>query len=100
MEIMTWLLGSLENRSFDHVWIALPCIAVGALLLLWNGRALDALTLGADAAQALCPALPRTRLMLLVGHAIGVGVAVAIVGVLGLVGLVVALIIHLLTTPR
>src|SRR3546814_4960319 len=67
MEIMTWLLGSLENRSFDHVWIALPCIAVGAMLLLWNGRALDALTLGEDAAQALGTDLRRTRLRLLVG---------------------------------
>ena len=32
MEIMTWLLGSLENRSFDHVWIALPCIAIGTAI--------------------------------------------------------------------
>ncbi len=46
MEIMTWLLGSLENRSFDHLWIALPCIVVGTAMLLWNGRALDALTRG------------------------------------------------------
>src|SRR3546814_6331451 len=61
MEIMTWLLGSLENRSFDHVWIALPCIAAGAMMLLWNGRALDALTLGEDAAQALGTDLRRTR---------------------------------------
>ena len=53
MEIMTWLLGSLENRSFQHVWIALPCVAIGAAMLLWNGRALDALTLGEDAARAL-----------------------------------------------
>ena len=33
MEIMTWLHGSLENRSFDHVWIALPCIAIGGAML-------------------------------------------------------------------
>src|SRR3546814_10348388 len=26
MEIMTWLLGSLEDRSFEHLWIALPCV--------------------------------------------------------------------------
>src|SRR3546814_5171976 len=70
---MTWLLGSLENRSFDHVWVALPCIAAGAMMLLWNGRALDALTLGEDAAQALGTDLRRTRLRLLVGTAIGVG---------------------------
>jgi iron complex transport system permease protein len=37
MEIMSWLLGSLENRSFEHVWLALPCIAVGCALLLFDG---------------------------------------------------------------
>ena len=88
MEIMTWLLGSLENRSFQHVWIALPCIALGAGMLLWNGRALDALTLGEDAAQALGIELRRTRRRLLFGTAIGVGGAVAVSGAIGFIGLV------------
>ena len=97
MEIMTWLLGSLENRSFEHVWIALPCIAIGAVMLLWNGRALDALTLGEDAAQALGTDLRRTRLRLLIGTAIGVGGAVAVSGSIGFVGLIVPHLIRPLT---
>ncbi|NYF33412.1 iron ABC transporter permease [Sphingopyxis sp. JAI108] len=97
MEIMTWLLGSLENRSFDHVWIALPCIAIGAAMLLWNGRALDALTLGEDAAQALGTDLQKTRLRLLIGTAIGVGGAVAVTGAIGFVGLIVPHLIRPLT---
>lgn len=97
MEIMTWLLGSLENRSFDHVWIALPCIAIGTAMLLWDGRALDALTLGEDAAQALGTDLRKTRLRLLVGTAIGVGGAVAVSGAIGFVGLIVPHLIRPLT---
>ena len=97
MEIMTWLLGSLENRSFSHVWIALPCIAIGTAMLLWNGRALDALTLGEDAAQALGTDLRRTRLRLLIGTAIGVGGAVAVAGAIGFVGLIVPHLIRPLT---
>ncbi|MDO9370293.1 MAG: iron ABC transporter permease [Sphingopyxis sp.] len=97
MEIMTWLLGSLENRSFSHVWIALPCIAAGMAMLLWNGRALDALTLGEDAAQALGTDLRRTRLRLLIGTAIGVGGAVAVSGAIGFVGLIVPHLIRPLT---
>lgn len=97
MEIMTWLLGSLENRSFDHVWIALPCIVIGTAMLLWNGRALDALTLGEDAAQALGTDLKRTRLRLLLGTAIGVGGAVAVAGAIGFVGLIVPHLIRPLT---
>lgn len=97
MEIMTWLLGSLENRSFDHVWIALPCIAIGTALLLWDGRALDALTLGEDGARALGVDLGRTRLRLLLGTAIGVGGAVAVSGAIGFVGLIVPHLVRPLT---
>ena len=97
MEIMTWLLGSLENRSFQHVWIALPCVAIGTAMLLWNGRALDALTLGEDAAQALGVDIRRLRLRLLVGTAIGVGGAVAVAGAIGFVGLIVPHLIRPLT---
>ena len=89
MEVMVWLMGSLEDRSFDHVLIALPCIAVGMALLLWDGRALDALTLGEDGAAALGTDLARTRLRLLLGVAIGVGGAVAVSGAIGFVGLIV-----------
>ncbi len=97
MEIMTWLLGSLENRSFAHLWVALPCIALGGLLLLWDGRALDALTLGEDGAQALGVDLKRTRLRLLLGTAIGVGGAVAVSGAIGFVGLIVPHLVRPLT---
>ncbi len=89
MEITTWLLGSIENRSVDHVWIALPCIVIGAVLLLFDGCALDALSLGEDGAQALGVDLRRTRLRLLLGVGIGVGGAVAVSGSIGFVGLIV-----------
>jgi len=89
MEIASWLLGSLEDRSFRHVALALPCIAIGTALLAFDGRALDALTLGEDGAAALGIDLARTRARLLLGVAIGVGGAVAVSGAIGFVGLIV-----------
>jgi iron complex transport system permease protein len=89
MEIMTWLLGSIENRTIGHVWIALPCVAIGALLLAGSGRALDALSLGEDGAKSLGIDLGRIRLRILIGVAIGVGGAVAVSGSIGFVGLIV-----------
>lgn len=97
MEIMTWLMGSLEDRSTLHLLIALPCVAIGAALLLWDGRALDALTLGEDGARALGVDLPAVRLRLLLGTAIGVGGAVAVSGAIGFVGLVVPHLVRPLT---
>ncbi|WP_426264632.1 FecCD family ABC transporter permease [Sphingomonas sp. PWP1-2] len=89
MEITTWLLGSLEDRSFGDVWIALPCVAIGMTLLLWDGRALDALSLGEDAARTLGVDLARVRLRLMLGIAIGIGGVVAVAGSIGFVGLIV-----------
>ena len=100
MEIMTWLLGSLENRSVTHLWIALPCVGIGLVLLFVDGRALDALTLGDDSARALGNDLKRTRMRLMLGIAIGVGGAVAVSGAIGFVGLIVPHLIRPFTDRR
>ena len=100
MEIATWLLGSLEDRSIRHVALALPCVAIGLLLLTGQSRALDALTLGEDGAAALGIDLRRVRWRLLLGVAIGVGGAVAVSGAIGFVGLIVPHLIRPLTDRR
>jgi len=97
MEIMSWLMGSLENRSYSHVWIALPCVVAGAALLIADGRTLDALTLGEDGAQALGIDLRKARLRMMLGVAIGVGGAVAVSGAIGFVGLIVPHLVRPLT---
>lgn len=89
MEIMAWLLGSIENRTMDQVWIALPCVLLGIVLLLYDTHALDALSLGEDGARSLGVDLRRTRARLLLGVAIGVGGAVAVSGSIGFIGLIV-----------
>ena len=100
VEIMTWLMGSLADRSFLHVWLALPCVAIGLGLILLQARALDALTLGEESATALGINLGRTRTILLVATAVGVGGAVAVSGSIGFVGLVVPHLVRRFTDRR
>jgi iron complex transport system permease protein len=88
-EIVNWTLGSLADRSLDEVRIAAPGIIAGGLLLLTQGRALDALTLGEQGARSLGVALSRTRLVLALGVALAVGSSVAVSGVISFVGLIV-----------
>jgi iron complex transport system permease protein len=97
MEIMAWLMGSIENRTVHHVWLAAPCVLLGAVMILYDPRALDALSLGEDGARALGVDLKRTRIRLLLGLAIGVGGAVAVSGSIGFVGLIVPHLIRPLT---
>ena len=88
LEIAFWLLGSLEDRSMQHVLIALPFMAVGVALLAWDGRAFRALTLGEEAAASLGFNLARVRLRVVSGVAAAVGAGVAVAGSIGFIGLV------------
>jgi len=89
IEMLFWLLGSLTDRSLVHVWLAAPLILAGAALLLTTGRALDALTLGEEAAQNLGVNLVSLRNRIVAGTALSVGAATAVAGTIGFVGLVV-----------
>jgi len=89
VEMLFWLLGSLTDRSLLHVWLAAPLIILGAGLLLTTGRALDALTLGEEAAQNLGVDLKGLRARIVAGTALAVGAATAVAGTIGFVGLVV-----------
>ena len=88
LEIAFWLLGSLEDRSIDHLLIAAPFFVASWVLLALNARAFRALTLGEDAAASLGVDIDRTRMVVVVGVALGVGAAVAVAGSIGFIGLV------------
>ncbi|WP_111428291.1 iron ABC transporter permease [Rhodobacteraceae bacterium DSL-40] len=88
-EIVYWLLGSLADRSMAHVWLAGPFIVAGIALLALTGRALDALTLGEDAAASMGIDIRRTRTLAVLGTALAVGAGVAVAGSIGFIGLVV-----------
>ena len=88
-EIVFWMLGSLTDRSWSHVGLAAPFIVGGSALLVTQGRAFAALTLGEDAAASMGVDLNRLRWKVLVGVAAVVGAATAVAGAIGFVGLVV-----------
>ena len=88
-EALFWLMGSLTDRSWSHVALAAPFILGGMALLATQARALDALTLGEDAAASLGMDLVRLRLVVMLGLASVVGAATAVAGAIGFVGLVV-----------
>jgi iron complex transport system permease protein len=88
-EIVFWLMGSVTDRSMDHVTLAAPFMVAGWLMLASSARALDALTLSEDAAAGLGVNLARTRALVVAGVAVCVGAGTAVSGGIGFIGLVV-----------
>lgn len=87
-DMINWLLGSVANRSFDDLQIALPFIAIGLGILFSTRRGLSALTLGEEAASGIGLNLRRQRIAVVLGAGIATGASVALAGAIGFVGIV------------
>jgi len=87
-EIMTWLMGSLADRSWDHVVLVAPFIIAGSAMMAFTGRSLDALSLGEVQAESLGVDLHRLRFIALFGTALAVGAATSVTGTVPFIGLV------------
>ncbi len=87
-DLVSWLFGSVANRSFSDLALAAPIMLAGLALLLAAGPGLTALTLGEEAAATLGADLSRIRGLVIAGSALLVGASVAVAGAVGFVGVV------------
>jgi len=98
-DIVFWMMGGLDARSWQHVAMVLPAAAVGTAGLMALARDLNVLSLGTHEAQGLGVDVGRTRWAVLALVALLAGAAVSVAGVIGFVGLVVPHILRLLLGP-
>ena len=98
-EILFWLAGGLDSRSWEHVRIAGPLIISSAVILLLMARDLNLLMLGDDEARSMGVRVGATRIVLLAAAALATGAAVAVSGTIAFVGLVIPHILRLLLGP-
>ncbi|MGV8834257.1 MAG: FecCD family ABC transporter permease [Devosia sp.] len=84
---MIWLTGSLWGRTWGHVAIAwVPLLVLSAIALMLSYR-LDLIALGEGTATGLGLNVPRQRMLLLLVATLLASVSVAVVGVMGFIGL-------------
>ena len=98
-EVVFWLMGGLDNRTWTHVWMCLPPVALGAVAARWHTRDLDLLLLGEESAASLGVDVERVRRTTLATAAMLTGAAVAVSGVIGFVGLIVPHMLRLVLGP-
>ncbi|MHA6258948.1 FecCD family ABC transporter permease [Sporosarcina sp. CAU 1771] len=88
-QIIGWLLGSVSMRGWNYVYMILPFVVIGFLLLWFNRRELNAMLFGEERAHHLGVNVKRRKFMILIGGSVLTGAAVAVSGTIGFVGLVV-----------
>ena len=94
-----WLLGGLEDRTWEHVAMAVPGVVMGCLLLLPLARPMDLLALGEGGAQSLGVDVKRLRWKLITLSTVLAALATSVAGLIGFVGLVVPHLLRLLVGP-
>lgn len=87
--VLFWLLGSFGRATWSQLWLPSLVLAVAVAYLMVQARSLNALSLGAGPSAALGVDVARLRRNLFAVTSIMAGVAVAVSGVIGFIGLVV-----------
>ncbi len=99
-QLLFWLMGGLDGRSWPHVQMILPFVLGGFLSALFLSRDLNVLVLGEETATTLGLSVEAVKRLLLILSALMAGAAVAVSGTIGFVGLVIPHIMRLLIGPN
>ena len=87
--IQLWQLGSFSMREWSAVWALFPVTVLACLYFLRYAGELDVMTFGEEQASAMGVDLRRVRGRLMAAVAVLTGTAVAFVGIIGFVDLIV-----------
>lgn len=98
--ITYWLLGSMTSARWDSVVLCAIACAAGLVGCWTRSQALDAFSFGEDTAESLGISVRTTRITTLVLTALLTSVAVASVGAVGFVGLIVPHAARFIIGPR
>jgi len=88
-DVYLWLMGSLSGRTWGHLSMAVPYVAVGLVLALFLAKDLNVYLLGEEAAHSLGIDVQRVQRLVLITGALMAAACVAVSGVIGFVGLMV-----------
>jgi iron complex transport system permease protein len=94
--VLFWLMGSFGNANWTQLPIPTAVMVIGMGFLLAQARSLNALAMGAEPAASLGVDVAALRRNLFVVSSLMIGVAVAVSGIIGFVGLVIPHIVRLL----
>lgn len=99
-EFLFWLVGGLDYRRWEHVYMAAGPVVLGIIVLCCMARQLNVLILGEQEARAVGMPVARLRLTFLLLSSVTTAAAVCVTGTIGFVGLLVPHVMRLLAGPE
>ncbi|ESQ78219.1 iron ABC transporter [Asticcacaulis sp. YBE204] len=86
-EILGWMMGSVENRSWEDAGLATAGLVVAGIMVARLGRGLRMLSLGEDTARSQGVNVKAVAALSVLSISVLAGLSVAVAGVIGFVGL-------------
>ena len=98
-QYLFWMVGGLDYRRWEHVYMAVGPVVIGSGLMLLLARHLNILVLGDTEAKAVGMRVMPFRMGLLTIAALTTATSVCVSGNIGFVGLVVPHMMRMLVGP-
>jgi iron complex transport system permease protein len=97
--IVFWLLGGLSLTKWAEVWVVLPCILAGVIVIWLHARPLNVMQLDEEQAQQLGINVERVKLILLGAASLITAAAVCFTGLIAFVGIMIPHAVRLIWGP-
>ncbi len=97
--IIFWLLGGLSLTEWAEVWIVLPSVLAGIIVIWLYARPLNVMQLDEEQAQQLGINVEKVKLILLGAATLITSVAVGFTGLIGFVGIIIPHAVRLIWGP-
>ncbi len=98
-QFIFWTMGGLDGRGWQHILASAPVLVPGIVVLSLFARELNLFTVGEEQASSLGMNVEATKRVLLAIAAVLTGVAIAVSGPIGFVGLLVPHLVRFLVGP-
>jgi len=96
-KLIFWMMGSFAEKDWSNVFLILPYVIMGGILLFINAKKLNIITLGDEQAHYMGIDVEKTKLMFIASASLITAAAVSAGGVIGFVGLIVPHVVRMFT---
>ncbi len=97
--MMQWLMGTLTSPSYPALTVLAVYLMIGGLILFWQARPLNLVTLGDETARSLGVDVQRVKRTVFFCSALLTGAVVSVSGMIGFVGMVIPHAVRMVIGP-